>query len=244
MFIKLARQMSPGDNAGGEPGGAPVGEPTGAPTGDLGNEDPTNPGQGADPSNGGDSFDTLPAFAQKMVKDLRKENASYRTKAKALEERMGTIESGLKSIFGGEEGNEIPPEQQLGMAQQQLEAFATQNQILGLAIEHGIPKEGVKYFNYLLNDRIESLEEGEEIGEEDIAALAQEARAKSGGIPGGNTTSVQPNSAPKQGSQSGEVSLEQFGRMTIEERTQLFRKNPNRYHSLMAEMKSNYRRRG
>lgn len=234
MFIRRFAMLNPG----GSDGGSPAGE--GGEGGGGGNPPAGNPDGGTPPKDDpGESLDALPPWAQKMVKDLRKENAKYRTQHNQLETRLSTIENGMKTVLGGGDvDDKTPPEEKLQMMGAHLDTLATQNQILSLAIEHGIPKEGVEYFQFLLNKRVNSLGEGEEIDEEAITQIATEARSKTGGLPGGGqgTTSVTPNSAPGKGQNPGEITVEQFGKMTMVQKTELYRKNPAKYGELMSQL--------
>jgi hypothetical protein len=240
--------FDPGDQGMGAPAGqgTPPSQSTDVPPTERPSATGSNANGGTEPPKDGavESLDALPPWAQKAIKDLRKENASHRTRATGLESRLEKLEGGLKGILGGGEDtdNSVPPEERLKHAQNHLENVAMQNQILGLAIEHGIAKEGVGYFQYLLNNAVENLEEGEELDEESIAVLAQEARSKTSPLPGGNgTTSVRPGSAPPQGGGNADITLEQFAAMGTSEKTTLYRKNPAKYEELMTAFKKNVR---
>jgi len=180
------------------------------------------------------------------IQKLRKENASYRTRAKnngsqveELSERLSMLEGGLKQALGFDDGTELTPEQQVQALNQNLEGAITQNQFLEMAIDNGIGKESKKYFEFLLTDRVNNLEEGEELTDEDIAELALEAKSKTGvnvstSVPsnGAGDSNTQPNPNP-----NNEITVEQFSKMTFSEKTDLSLKNRSLYEKLMVQAK-------
>jgi len=175
------------------------------------------------------------------IESLRKENAKYRTKSKELEtqyntvnERFSKMETGLKSMFGeGEE--EVPPEQQLEYMQAQNETLIINNALTEAALEYGIGKDDYPYFKFLVQERLGSLEEGEELTEEDLDGIALNARrgktASSTSVDGGGP-------APET---AGGVTLEQFSEMGINERSRLFTTNEALYKQLVTQERSSAR---
>jgi hypothetical protein len=184
---------------------------------------------------GSDDQDLGFTDAQKAyIESLRKENAKYRTKSKELEtqyssvnERFSKLETGLKSLFG--EGSEkLSPEEQVGALSQQNEQLVLNNALNEAAIEYGIGKEDYSYFKFLVQERLQSLNEGEELTEEDLDGIAKSARRKTAS----SSTSVEDGS-PAPEDASG-VSLEQFSAMGINEKSILFAKSPEIYKQLLA----------
>jgi galactokinase len=175
------------------------------------------------------------------IKKLRAENASFRTKASSLETKvaelqgsLGKLQVGMKKALGlGDEGDDTPPEQKLEALTQHSETLAVQNAVLGIALENGIPASQLEYFQYLMGKKLASLADDEEMTEEDVDALVAEAKSK--GAPGVTTTGAGGSgNAPQPGSKNA-VSLEQFVKMTVSEKSQLYGQQPEMYKALMAE---------
>ena len=237
MLIRRTRMFDPGEQTGGSPA------PEGGEPSSQGGEPPANEPANEPQNNGADDVDSLPPWAQKTIKGLRKENAGHRTRANALEERLNKLEGGLKGLFGEEDP--VPPEQALEQMQGTLHQVAMQNEILTLAIENNIPAEGIDYFQYLLGNAVSKLQEGEELDEDAIKGIVAEAKSKGSNLPGGagGTTSPQSNSSPGKGNAPGEVTYEEFIRMGNDKQIELYRTNPHKYEELMREHKRNVRRR-
>jgi hypothetical protein len=78
--------------------------------------------------------------------------------------------------------------------------------------------------------------EGEELTDEDLKPILAEVNSKRKTAPSSTSvTANQTNTNPNSGS---EVTLEQFAKMGILDRSALFRKNPSLYESLMAQARS------
>lgn len=179
------------------------------------------------------------------IESLRKESGKYRTKAKELSSKVSTVENrlskfekGLKGLFGGEEGEEIDPDEKISQLSQSLQAKELENSITELAYDHGVPKEDREYFDFLMHKRLSSLGEDEELGEDDIAEIAKQAKAKRGGSSSSVGTGTKPDA---EGSGKSAVDLKAFKAMSITERSALYGKNPKLYESLMAEAKTTRR---
>jgi hypothetical protein len=170
------------------------------------------------------------------IKSLRDENAKYRTKAKELEtqysglnDRFSKVEKGLKGLFG-EESDDLTPEQQVEALTAQNENLVLNTALTEAALEYGIGKENFTYFKFLVQERLLALEEGEELTEEDLDALASEATRGRGMV----STSVDGKGGPAPEIPGG-VSLEEFIGMGINERSALFAKNEALYKQLVAQ---------
>lgn len=206
------------------------------------NQEPKS--KGAEATNEDDDFENWePAKVKDYVKQLRKENKGHRQKAKGLEDRLNTLESGLKKAFGVEDDENIPPEKRIEDLTAQNEAKELRLAILESAIEHGISgKEGIDYFEFLVSKKLQTLGENEELSDEDISEISQKVSAihgtGSGGATSGKTSFPdKDNSEPKPGP-GGEVTLEQFNEMDIMQKSELFRTNKPLYDKLMAEAKA------
>lgn len=171
------------------------------------------------------------------IESLRKENAKYRTKSKELEtqytsinERFSKVEKGLKGLFGeGEEGDDMPPEQKLEVMQAQNENLVLNNALTEAALEYGVSKQDYSYFKFLVQEKLQALEEGEELTEEDLDVIAKQSKRGSAA----SSTSVEDGEiAPES---SGGVTLESFKAMGINERSMLFSKNEVLYKQLVAQ---------
>ena len=173
------------------------------------------------------------------IESLRKESGKYRKKAKELDSKVSTVtnrlskfEKGLKSLFGGADDENVDPEEKIGQLSQALQAKELENSITELAYEHGIPKEDKEYFEFLMQKRLSSLGEDEELGEDDVAEIAKQAKAKRGASSSSVGTGSKPNA---EGAGAGTVDLKTFKKMSITERSALYGKNPKLYESLLAE---------
>lgn len=179
----------------------------------------------------------LDPAVQKLISDLRKENGDHRVKNKSLAESHGKLKQALVDA-GIIEDDSGTAEEKLAAVTNGLQGATLRNAILENALEYGVGKDAIKYFEFLVQDRLASLEEDGELTENDLAELAQEARGRSGAS-GSGTTSVGDSKGTKPNPQgSGEVTLDQFTAMNITDRTLLFKKNPDVYNRLFAEAKS------
>ena len=239
---------------GGESGG--TGESGGAGGGESGSSSGGGSGESGG-GDGGDQHQDNPAWdeaTRSYIANLRKENAKYRTKAKNLEDRVGALDqrfsdfqSAMSKAFGGEDGTELTPEQHIEVLGGQLEDAGLQNQIMLSAIENGVGKDSFEYYQFLLQKRLGEMEEGEELGAEDLAEIAQEARTKTVGAGAGNTSvggqGAGGNGAggnpPKPGDQ-GQITADQFAHMSIAEKSQVYQKSPDLYAQLMNEAKTKH----
>lgn len=169
------------------------------------------------------------------IESLRKENAKYRTKAKELEtqytglnDRFSKVEKGLKGLFGESE-EEVTPEEQLEYLTAQNENLVLNSALTEAALEYGIGKEDFTYFKFLVQERLAGLEEDGELTEEDLDAIAKEARRGKSAA----STSVEGGTPPPES--TGGITLEQFQAMGINEKSALFGKNEALYKQLVAQ---------
>lgn len=198
---------------------------------------------GSDEDESGDAGDFAdPVKALAEIKKLRAENAKHRTKSKSLEGELGKVKSTmtkLKSALGVEgEEDEDEPERQIASLREQNEALQIQNAMVELCREHEIPRKGEKYFNFLIAQEFDALEEGEEIAEERILEIAKEAKQMfaSGGGQGGGT-GVNTQKKPAAGENADAISAAQFAKMNPGEKSLLYTKNPALYTKLFNEAK-------
>ena len=181
MYLKLIedlRMKMCGDDGGDDPGKTKVPQDDPDNKNGNGDDDPGKKPPGDDPNkNNGDDddkldFDSLDPKTQKYIKSLRNENKERRTEFNKMSARMETFEKGLKKLFGGEDDDTGSPEEKLEAASSQLNSSVTENIILKLALSNGITgEENVEYFQFLMNKKLESLEEGEEVSDEDVEEI-------------------------------------------------------------------------
>jgi len=185
------------------------------------------------------SVDSLPQEAQDLIKNLRAENAEHRTKNNNLSTRMESIEKGFKTMFGDEGGEQaLTPEEQLQQLQGGYEDLSYNNAIMGMAYENGIPMENYEYFNFLMDKEVNGLEEGQELSEESLLSVIQ--KAKGFNQPQSDTNSSVDSNGDQRNDPNGgqELTIEAFSKMSVVEKSELYRKKPAVYNSLMKEAKN------
>jgi len=182
---------------------------------------------------GGDGFDPDKADekTKKYIADLRKENAKYRTEAKDAKSKLETVNKAL----GGDAGTETA-EQKVARLAAERETIAFDNAVLANAVEHGISKDGMKYFKYLIAEAAGELGDGEELAPEKIAAIAAEAKAKA--VKPAATTTVtttQGATTPPPTTGATPLTVEAFAALGFNEKCRLYEKDPTQYESLMKQ---------
>jgi len=177
------------------------------------------------------------------VSKLRNENASWRKKVRefeakttTLETKLGSFESGLKKLVGGEEDDKTSPEEKLTILEQTRQGLELENAILASAVENGIPADQFEYYSFLLNNRFAKLEENEELSEEMLEEVI--SKVKGNVSAGAKNTSVEGSNTPNPESTPGTVTLEQFKNMSMTEKSVLFQKNKDLYNSLFSQAKA------
>jgi len=220
---------------------------------------------GQDDEDESDDDEDLSAWTPDKVKgyvrNLRKENARYRKDAKStkqeladLRKQFSGIQQGVAKALGLKEGDELSPEEQAEALQGTLGATQFQKAVLEAAYGFGVPPQNLDYFEHLVQKRAASLDEGEELTEEDLQELAQKASSVGGGKKGGSTSVFgksrraaqdedgddesdgsddQDDPPPSKGSKG--LTVERFATMGTIEKTNLAAKNPALYDRLMAE---------
>lgn len=170
------------------------------------------------------------------LKKLRGENAKHRTKNKELTSKLtgfeGTLAK-LKAAFGGEDEQTDPAELAQSL-QARNEALEVELGIAQLTMEHGIPTEGQKYFRFLIEQQADELAEGEEISDEQITKIVAEVSktiGKGKGSTNANSTGLNGGKRPDPDA-AGAVTVEQFSKMTIAEKNELFLKDQQQYQKL------------
>jgi hypothetical protein len=221
-------------------GGSGEGGDSGSQDQDNNQDDSGNPpddGKGK-ADDGGDSgnqrLEDLPDWAQKQIKDLRKESAGHRNKYKSLEDRFGKIESSLKKAFGDED-DDLTPEQRLEATQMQLEQQEFQTAITNLALENGIGKDDLDYLGFLVEKQAGALEEGQELSDDDLLEIVQKVKSRNQGPADSSVDGKGGNGNPP-APKGDEVTFEKFSKMSIMEKTKLFRENRALYDKYIVQM--------
>ncbi len=169
---------------------------------------------------------------------LRKENAGHRTKAKDLASKLQTSEQQKKAILkaAGIEEDSQTPEQKLEAASLQSQQLALRSAILESAVENGIGKDSLDYFEFLVAKAVGELKEGEELSDEAMSEIVTKVK-KSGGTSANTTVGTGKGNPPPPDKKTGEITLEKFIRMSITEKSDLYTKNLDLYTSLVNEAK-------
>jgi len=224
------------NDSGNQGDGSSTGGTTKETTKETTAKDETKGGEG-EGSGEGDTLDesTLDAKTQNYLKKMRAENAKHRTRANKVETELEGVKAKLKGLAGGEE-DDTPPEKKIEELASSVNSLSMENAILSIAVQNNIGSDGLDYFKFLVGKRAGELEEGEEITDEDLKPIIAEVRAKIGSKTTTSTsvTTSQGNTNPNS---SGDVTLEQFAKMGIMDKSTLYRKNPKLYESLMAQAK-------
>lgn len=213
-------------------------KPTGAaPANDEGEADDTDPTDSeSDDEGDADDFGD-PVKAKAAVVKLRKEAAKYRNLKNASDEALKAAQTRIdsfKKALGVEDESE-DPETTINTLKSQNQALAMEMSIAQIAREHNIPADQDKYFRFLLNERMESLEDGEEISDEDITEIAAQIE-KISGKASGNSTGL--NGQKKKPAGGNTLTVEAFSKMNSGEKSELYGRNPEEYNRLFAEAKT------
>ena len=177
---------------------------------------------------------------KKYIQSLRKESAKYRQKSKESApaiERLTKLEQGLKAALGIGDDEEVSTEDKLEQITAQAQQTDFKAAILEAALEHGIPKSELRYFQFLVNETLGELGEDEELGDDRMAEIVAQVQARSNPGRASGNTSVDPKGEPNPKG-GGNVTVDQFVKMGLTEKSNLYAKNPNLYTSLMAEARS------
>ena len=114
--------------------------------------------------------------------------------------------------------------------------------VLEAAVEHGIGKESIDFFEFLISKAASELDEGEELPDEkmlEIVAKCKKGSGESGKGKGdtsvGNGGKGEPNPDKNK---AGDVTLSKFLKMTVVQKSELYTKNRELYESLVAQAKA------
>lgn len=193
-----------------------------------------------------DSQDELsklsPEELRKLAKKLRKENAGHRVKSKDLKSKLSISETQKKAILkaAGVEVEDENPEEQVKALNGENATLAFRLAIRDAALEHGIGKDELEFFEFLVSKATSELEDGDELSEEQMTEIATKAKAKKGSA---NTTTNngkgkgKGNQPPPAGGDDKVVTLDKFLRMSMMEKAKLYDTNRDMYTQLVNEAK-------
>lgn len=171
----------------------------------------------------------LDEATRNYILSLRKEAGGYRTKAKEANDLL----KGVKTSLGLDD--QASPEEKIKSLNAQTTNLAHENAVLANALEHGVQKDGLDYFSYLVTREAGLLKDGEELQATKIAELAAEAKAKA--VKPGASTSVVPAAGgqtppPANGNT---MTVEGFVALSITQRSTLFNTHPEVYSELFSQ---------
>lgn len=221
---------SPDDNGGG--GGDPDDK-----TKDKNNDpdlDGDDPEDEDDPDDDPQDVDKLPDWAQKQIKDLRKESAKNRTSNKSLNEKFEAMQKGMKQALGLEDADDVNPEEQVTKLSNANHNLEFQNAVLALAVEHGISNEKLDYFNFLMAKEVEGLEEDAELDDDAIKVVVQKVKGLNAKAADSSVDGEDEDNNPEGDSS---LTLDGFVSLNVLEKSALYRKDPDTYNKFMAEAK-------
>lgn len=243
---KKVGQEPANDPAGGA-GAGPATPPTDPPG--KGAAPPSDPPKDTPPEADDPKWDDkTKAYIQK----LRGESAKNRTKAANLETslsdlntRFGTLESGMKKALGLE--SEELTQDNFDQAAAQSEQLEFENALLQSAIENKIPSDKIDFFKFKITSAVANLKESEELSDEAYTAIVSEVMSLGGEQApvvkdeDGNVIEVNENSSvktPKTPAPNTDgLTVEQFVKMTLSEKSALYGKNQSQYDALVKEAK-------
>lgn len=249
------------DEAGGEGGGGQTGSEGGNKDGKgkdgkggEGGEGNHSEDDDQGDDEGGEKVDLSkqPEAVQKLIKKLRTENAGFRTKNKEFSTKQAAMKKLLVEA-GLAEDDSASPEEQVQALTSQTTALGVRNAILEACVEFGVGKDQRKYFEFLVNQELEALGEDDELSDDRLAEIAEEAKALK--VSGGNARSTSVGSGkgkgggqgagagagngqpPPEGGGDKAVTLEQFMKMNVLEKSALYKKDEQLYIRLRDEAK-------
>lgn len=184
----------------------------------------------------------LDAKTKAHIAKIRKEAAGHRVKAKDLASKLTASEEQKKAILkaAGIEVETENPAEQLKVAQSESQQLALRSAILESAVENGIGKDGLDYYEFLISKEMAGLKEGEELSEEQITKVV--AKVKTAGGKAANTSvgngGGDGKGTPNPNANAGAITLDKFVRMSITEKSKLYQDNLDLYTSLVSEAKA------
>ncbi len=173
------------------------------------------------------------------VEKLRRQNAKYRTSAKDARNKNSELVKQFKAAMGVTEDEDH--EAVAKRLREENDGLVVGRIILEQAVEHGVGKADREMFEFFVNKKLQSLEEGEELSEDDFAEAAKKAKRASRGLGSGDgqddfRTSVDSNvRGNPDKKKTGQITLEKFKEMTVTEKSDLYVKDRVLYNELFAQ---------
>jgi hypothetical protein len=238
---RLLDEAGDGKDGSGGTGGQKDGGANGGGDG-TGDQNSGGECQGEGDKKTGKKFEELDPEAQKIIKDLRKENAGLRNRSKLSEDTAAKLKKSLIEAGVIEADDEDPTEKVKGLSMQ-LAGTEQRAAILEAALDHSVPKASVEFFEFLVQKKMSSLQEGEELTDDDLAALAIEAKKQTGVAPeksglGNKGGSGTPPPQDKGGAGGNDLTAQKFAKMSMAEKSALYAKDPDAYKRLFTEAKT------
>ncbi len=175
---------------------------------------------------------------------LRKENASHRTKNKDVMSKLTAEQERTKAILKAAGLlDEEKPEEKLKASEAERNNYAFRNAVLESALQHGIPADGLKYYQFLISEAAEQLQENEEISDERLVEIVSEVKKGFGSgarKPANSTVTLDKDGNPvKQPdpSATGGITLEKFLGMGIVEKSKLYTTHQALYEEFTKQAK-------
>ena len=197
------------------------------------------------------SIDKFPQEAQEAIKTLRGENAERRVFAKKLEEKhlklekeLTEMKSGFSKALGLEGKDDLSPEEALKKLTFEKEEVKKENKKLKKDIElkemvnkHGINPKMSDYFSYLLTSAKSILAEGENLPDHAVQDIVKKIKDLGGEPASVGVGGSIPNPTGEEGSGKTpqDITLDDFVRMNMAEKTQLYSLDKTRYTKLFQE---------
>lgn len=201
-------------------------------------------GGSGDGNGDGDQFDEtkVDAKTKKYIEDLRKENAKHRTGKKEVQDKLTASEKQKQDILKvlGLAADE-KPEDKIAKLQTENQSKDFRLSVMESAFSHGIPKDQIDYYEFLLTKEIGALKDGEELAEEKIAEIVGKVKKAQAGSKANSSV----NSGDGKGGggtpppgDSKTVTLENFLAMSIMEKSKFYIASPDLYEQYMKQAKS------
>lgn len=188
-----------------------------------------------------DDFDNWqPNKVKDYVKKLRQENKNYRLRSQQVEEKLSSFEKNLKKVLGTSDEEEIDPQIYIKNLSQANEAQQLQIAIYETAIQNGLSSpESIEYFQFLFGKRLAQLKENEILADEDLEDIISKAKSFTGAQTPANRTTFSEGSTPRpEAGNHADLTVEQFVKMSVMAKSELYRTNEMLYKSLMAEARA------
>ena len=192
-----------------------------------------------DPEDDDPTEEKLDEKTKAYLAKLRKENAGHRTKAKDLASQLKISEDQKKAVLKaiGIESDDSKPEDKIKALSVESQQLAFRSAILESAVQHGIGKDDLEFFEFLVAKGVGELEEGEELSEDAMTAIVTKVTKAGKGKANTSVGTGDGKGKKPAGDKDGEVTLAKFITMSITEKSKLYTDNVDLYTSLITEAK-------